>query len=64
MEDDRFVLFHRTQKSNVTWYYYIYDQNGHRKYRSTGTSNKAKARAYVLKKYKEGMDVARQIVNL
>lgn len=54
MEDDRFVLFPRTQKGNVTWYYYIYDQNGHRKYRSTGTSNKAKARAYVLKKYKDG----------
>lgn len=35
MEDDRFVLFPRTQKGNVTWYYYIYDQNGHRKYRST-----------------------------
>ena len=54
MEDDRFVLFPRTQRGKVTWYYYIYDQNGKRWYRSTGTSNKAKARAYVLKKYKDG----------
>ena len=54
MEDDRFVLFPRTQSGKVIWYYYIYDQNGKRWYRSTGTSNKAKARAYVLKKYKDG----------
>ena len=54
MEIDRFVLFPRTQKGNVKWYYYIYDENGNRKYRSTGTANKAKARAYVLKKYKDG----------
>lgn len=54
MEDDRFVLFPRTQKGSDTWYCYIYDQNGNRKYRSTGTSNKAKARAYVLKKYRDG----------
>ena len=54
MEDDRFVLFPRTQRGKVIWYYDIYDQNGKRWYRSTGTSNKAKARAYVLKKYKDG----------
>ena len=41
MEDDRFVLFPRTQKGNVTWYYYVYDQNGKRWYRSTGIANKA-----------------------
>lgn len=55
MEDDRFVLFLRTQRGKVIWYYYIYDQNIKRWYRSTGTSNKAKARAYVLKKYKDGI---------
>ncbi len=54
MEDDRFVLFPRKQREKVIWYYYIYDQNGKRWFRSTGTSNKAKARAYVLKKYKDG----------
>lgn len=41
MEDDRFVLFPRTQKGKVIWYYYIYDQNGKRWYRSAGTANKA-----------------------
>lgn len=54
MEEDRFILFPRTQKGHVTWYYYIYDENRQRRYRSTRTSNKAKARAYVLKKYREG----------
>ena len=54
MEEDRFVLFPRTQSGHIKWYYYIYDQNGNRMYRSTGTANKAKARAFVLKKYKEG----------
>ena len=54
MEDVRFVLFPRTRKDSDIWYCYIYDQNGHRKYRSTGTSNKTKARAYVLKKYRDG----------
>lgn len=54
MEDVRFVLFPRTRKDSDIWYCYIYDQNGHRKYRSTRTSNKTKARAYVLKKYRDG----------
>ncbi len=54
MEEDRFVLYPRQQREKVIWYYYIYDNNGQRKFRSTGLSNKAKARTFVLKKYREG----------
>ena len=52
--NERFGIFPRTQRSKKIWYYYFYNEAGIRVYRSTGFSNKAKANAFVLNKYKEG----------
>lgn len=51
-----FGLMKRTAKDGKPIYYYwVYDENGIRKYRSTGERTKAKALEYVMKRRDEGL---------
>lgn len=52
--NEKFCILPRRQREKTIWYYYIYDEDGKRIYRSTGQTNKAKAKAIVMKKYKDG----------
>ena len=45
----------RMKDGKFVYYYWTYDENGIRKYRSTGERTKAKALEYVMKRRDEGL---------
>ena len=49
------VMKRRMKDGKFVYYYWTYDENGIRKYRSTGERTKAKALEYVMKRRDEGL---------